>query len=137
MTYLCSLLELPRSYPSGLLLGMSAHTLVRVATAEIETAIGPMIAAASETHLLLFEFPRRRMIETQLDRVRRAHDCELAPGESPDTARGVLCRASARFYRAASRARHSVSDSRLVCTPGDPVRHDDDVRPARRFDRAA
>jgi AraC family transcriptional regulator of adaptative response/methylated-DNA-[protein]-cysteine methyltransferase len=62
---------------------MSANALVHVATAEIETAIGPMIAAASDTHLLLFEFPRRRMIDTQLDRVRRAHDCELAPGESP------------------------------------------------------
>ena len=42
-----------------------------------------MIAAASDTHLLLFEFPHRRMIDTQLDRVRRAMDCELAPGESP------------------------------------------------------
>ena len=62
---------------------MSANTLLHVATAEIETAIGPMIAAASDTHLLLFEFPRRRMIDTQLERVRRAHDCELAPGESP------------------------------------------------------
>jgi AraC family transcriptional regulator of adaptative response/methylated-DNA-[protein]-cysteine methyltransferase len=62
---------------------MTASTQLRVATAEIETPIGPMLAAASDTHLLLFEFPRRRMIDTQLDRVRRAHDCELAPGESP------------------------------------------------------
>lgn len=42
-----------------------------------------MIAAASDSHLLLFEFPHRRMIDTQLDRVRRAHHCELEPGESP------------------------------------------------------
>ena len=62
---------------------MTLPTLLRVATSEIETPIGPMLAAASETHLLLFEFPRRRMIDTQLDRVRRAHECELAPGESP------------------------------------------------------
>ncbi|HKW46493.1 MAG TPA: methylated-DNA--[protein]-cysteine S-methyltransferase [Gemmatimonadaceae bacterium] len=62
---------------------MTAPTLLRVATSEIETPIGPMLAAASDTHLLLFEFPRRRMIDTQLERVRRAHDCELAPGESP------------------------------------------------------
>lgn len=62
---------------------MTARTLLQVATSEIETPIGPMLAAASDTHLLLFEFPRRRMIETQLDRVRRAHDCDLAPGESP------------------------------------------------------
>ena len=54
-----------------------------VVTTEIETPIGPMIAAASETHLLLFEFPHRRMIDTQLDHVRRAVGCELAPGDSP------------------------------------------------------
>jgi len=51
---------------------MTTDTRLRVATAEIETPIGPMIAAASDTHLLLFEFPHRRMI-----------DCELEPGESP------------------------------------------------------
>jgi len=62
---------------------MTTDTRLRVATAEIETPIGPMIAAASDTHLLLFEFPHRRMIDTQLDRVRRAIDCELEPGESP------------------------------------------------------
>jgi AraC family transcriptional regulator of adaptative response/methylated-DNA-[protein]-cysteine methyltransferase len=51
-------------------------------TADIETPIGRMIGAASDSHLLLFEFPHRRMIDTQLDRVRRAHQCELEPGES-------------------------------------------------------
>jgi AraC family transcriptional regulator of adaptative response/methylated-DNA-[protein]-cysteine methyltransferase len=50
---------------------------------EIETPIGAMLAAASESQLLLFEFPHRRMIDTQLDRVRRAVGCELVPGESP------------------------------------------------------
>ena len=50
---------------------------------EIDTAIGEMLAAATETQLLLFEFPHRRMIDTQLDRVRRAVGCELVPGESP------------------------------------------------------
>ena len=50
---------------------------------EIETPIGAMLAAASETQLVLFEFPHRRMINTQLDRVRRAVGCELEPGESP------------------------------------------------------
>ena len=62
---------------------MTAQSVVQVATTEIDTPIGPMIAAASETHLLLFEFPHRRMIDTQLERVRRAVDCELAPGDSP------------------------------------------------------
>ena|SRR5437763_13411353 len=50
---------------------------------EIETPIGDMLAAANDTHLLLFEFPHRRMIGTQLDRVKRAVGCELVPGESP------------------------------------------------------
>jgi AraC family transcriptional regulator of adaptative response/methylated-DNA-[protein]-cysteine methyltransferase len=50
---------------------------------EVETPIGDMLAAASETQLVLFEFPHRRMIDTQLDRVRRAVGCELVPGESP------------------------------------------------------
>lgn len=50
---------------------------------EIDTPIGEMLAAANDTQLLLFEFPHRRMIDTQLDRVRRAVGCELVPGESP------------------------------------------------------
>jgi AraC family transcriptional regulator of adaptative response/methylated-DNA-[protein]-cysteine methyltransferase len=50
---------------------------------EIETPIGAMLAAATATQLLLFEFPHRRMIDTQLDRVRRAVGCELVPGDSP------------------------------------------------------
>jgi AraC family transcriptional regulator of adaptative response/methylated-DNA-[protein]-cysteine methyltransferase len=50
---------------------------------EIDTPVGEMLAAATETQLLLFEFPHRRMIDTQLDRVRRAVGCELVPGESP------------------------------------------------------
>jgi AraC family transcriptional regulator of adaptative response/methylated-DNA-[protein]-cysteine methyltransferase len=50
---------------------------------EVETPIGGMLAAASETQLVLFEFPHRRMIDTQLARVRRAIGCELVRGESP------------------------------------------------------
>jgi AraC family transcriptional regulator of adaptative response/methylated-DNA-[protein]-cysteine methyltransferase len=56
---------------------------MRVVFNEIETPIGAMLAAASETELMLFEFPHRRMIDTQLDRVRRSVGCELEPGESP------------------------------------------------------
>jgi AraC family transcriptional regulator of adaptative response/methylated-DNA-[protein]-cysteine methyltransferase len=57
--------------------------MTRVHTAEIDTPIGPMLAAATATQLVLFEFPHRRMIDTQLGRVRRLMDCELTPGESP------------------------------------------------------
>jgi AraC family transcriptional regulator of adaptative response/methylated-DNA-[protein]-cysteine methyltransferase len=66
-----------------LVLGMIASPIMHVATTEIGTPIGSMIAAATDMHLVLFEFPHRRMIDTQLDRVRRAMQCELAPGESP------------------------------------------------------
>lgn len=56
---------------------------MHVNVSEIDTPIGAMLAAASETQLVLFEFPHRRMIDTQLDRVRRAVGCELQPGDSP------------------------------------------------------
>jgi len=50
---------------------------------EIETPIGGMVAAATETHLLLLEFAHRRMLDEQLARVRRALGCEFLKGESP------------------------------------------------------
>jgi len=56
---------------------------VRVHVAEIETPIGEMIAAASDTHLLLLEFSNRRILETQLERVKRAMTCMFDRGESP------------------------------------------------------
>src|SRR5512143_582827 len=57
--------------------------LVRAYVADIETPIGSMVATATETHLLLLEFSHRRMLGTQLDRVRRALDCVFERGESP------------------------------------------------------
>ena len=42
-----------------------------------------MIAAANETHLLLFEFARRNLFDAQLERVKRAFDCDFARGDSP------------------------------------------------------
>lgn len=42
-----------------------------------------MVAAATETHLLLLEFAHRRMLGEQLARVRRALGCEFLNGESP------------------------------------------------------
>jgi len=56
---------------------------MHVSVTEIDTPIGKMLAAASDSQLVLFDFPHRRMIDTQLDRVRRAVDCELEPGDSP------------------------------------------------------
>src|SRR5207344_933265 len=45
--------------------------------AEIETPVGIMVASASETHLLLLEFAHRKLLDAQLERVRRGLDCVL------------------------------------------------------------
>jgi len=51
--------------------------------AEVPTPLGEMIAVASDTHLLLLEFAHRRMLETQLARVRRTVGCTFEDGETP------------------------------------------------------
>ena len=56
---------------------------VRAFTRRIDTPIGEMIVAATDTHLLMFEFEHRRMYPSQLELVRRAANCELEDGESP------------------------------------------------------
>jgi len=60
---------------------MPESTIVHVA--EIDTPIGEMLAAASDTHLVLLEFSHRHMLETQLERVSRAFDCVFERGDSP------------------------------------------------------
>lgn len=49
----------------------------------VATPIGELVAAATDTHLVLLEYERRRMYEEQLQRVRTAFTCELERGESP------------------------------------------------------
>jgi AraC family transcriptional regulator, regulatory protein of adaptative response / methylated-DNA-[protein]-cysteine methyltransferase len=61
---------------------MSQPTII-AHVAKIQTPIGLMVASATDTHLLLLEFSNRRLLDTQLDRVRRAMDCDFQPGESP------------------------------------------------------
>lgn len=51
--------------------------------AEIDTAIGDMVAAATETHLLLLEFAHRRTLDRQLDHATRATGARFEPGDSP------------------------------------------------------
>jgi AraC family transcriptional regulator of adaptative response/methylated-DNA-[protein]-cysteine methyltransferase len=65
--------------------------------AEVETPIGEMIAAASDTHLLLLEFGHRRMLETQLERVRGALGCVFERGDSPIVA--MLRRQLDEYFR--------------------------------------
>jgi AraC family transcriptional regulator of adaptative response/methylated-DNA-[protein]-cysteine methyltransferase len=44
------------------------------------TPLGPMLAAATDEGLCLLEFHDRRMLETQITRVRTLLDCEIVPG---------------------------------------------------------
>jgi AraC family transcriptional regulator of adaptative response/methylated-DNA-[protein]-cysteine methyltransferase len=49
----------------------------------IETPIGPMAAGATEKALCLLEFADRRLIEAQLETVKKRFEISLLPGESP------------------------------------------------------
>ena len=51
--------------------------------AEMHTAVGDMVALASDTHLYMFEFARRHMFDAQMERVRRFAGSEPVRGESP------------------------------------------------------
>lgn len=61
-----------------------------------------MIAAANDTHLLLFEFARRHLFDAQLDRVKRAFHCEFVMGDTPVI--GSLRRQLDEYFRAERRA---------------------------------
>lgn len=48
----------------------------------MKTPLGPMIAAASERHLLLLEFVDRRMLESQISRLEKLCDAPFVPGDN-------------------------------------------------------
>lgn len=54
-----------------------------VTVTRIETPLGPVLAGASDDGVCLLEFVDRRMIETQLERVRRLFKAVPVPGTSP------------------------------------------------------
>jgi AraC family transcriptional regulator, regulatory protein of adaptative response / methylated-DNA-[protein]-cysteine methyltransferase len=56
-------------------------SLIRLAW--METPVGPLVAGAIGDALVMLEYPDRRMLETQLDTLRRRFGRPLAPGESP------------------------------------------------------
>jgi len=56
------------------------HELVKVT--RIPTPLGPMLAGATGEGICLLEFVDRRMLETQLRRIRKAFKAELVPGAS-------------------------------------------------------
>ena len=53
-----------------------------LAIARVPTELGPMVAAADDRALHLFEFADRRMLETQLAILRRRLGCVFAPGRN-------------------------------------------------------
>jgi len=55
----------------------------RIFRLRVKTGIGPMMAGATETHLVMLEFEHRRMYDVQLERVRRALSGEFVQGTSP------------------------------------------------------
>lgn len=79
----------------------------------IETPIGEMMAGATDTHLVMFEFEHRRMYNTQIERLRAALGAELVPGESPVF---DLLRDQLDDYFAAKRGDFTVP----LLTPGTP-----------------
>ncbi|HTX68822.1 MAG TPA: methylated-DNA--[protein]-cysteine S-methyltransferase [Thermoleophilia bacterium] len=67
--------------PPGTAAAAPDGSLIRLAW--LETPVGPLIAGATEDTLVMLEYPDRRMIETQLDTLRRRFGRPLAPGASP------------------------------------------------------
>ncbi len=53
-----------------------------VVTTRILSPLGPMVAAATEEGVCLLEFADRRMLETQIRRLRKLLDARFAPGEN-------------------------------------------------------
>jgi AraC family transcriptional regulator of adaptative response/methylated-DNA-[protein]-cysteine methyltransferase len=86
---------------------------LRVAYRGIDTPIGEMIAGATDTHLVLFEFEHRRMYGAQLDRLRAALDCEFVEGE---TSVHDMLRAELDEYFAGTRREFTVP----LLVPGTP-----------------
>ena len=71
--------------PPGAAAAAPDGSLIRLAW--LETPVGPLVAGATDRTLVLLEYPDRRMLETQLDTLRRRFGRPLAPGESPIFAR--------------------------------------------------
>ncbi len=91
--------------------GSKDRQVVRVA--RISTPLGPMLAGATEDGVCLLEFADRRMLETQLARLRRSLDAEIVPGRSELLA--MLAEQLAEYFE----RRRRTFDVPLL-TPGTP-----------------
>lgn len=54
-----------------------------ITVSRIETPLGPMLAGAAEEGICLLEFVDRRMIETQIARLKKLFKAALVPGQGP------------------------------------------------------
>lgn len=54
-----------------------------ISITRMETPLGPMLAGATAEGICLLEFTDRRMLETQLERLRKYLKAEILPGNSP------------------------------------------------------
>ena len=53
----------------------------------LESALGPLLAAATARAVVLLEFTERRMLETQFDILRRRFKAPIVPGDNPHLAK--------------------------------------------------
>lgn len=54
-----------------------------ITISRILTPLGPMLAGATENGICLLEFTDRRMLETQISRLKKLLNAEMTPGNSP------------------------------------------------------
>jgi len=88
-----------------------------VTVKRIPTPLGPMLAGATDDGICLLEFVDRRMLETQLERLRRRLGAEILPGASPHFA--VLERQIGEYFAGTRR----VFDLPIV-SPGTPFQEE-------------
>jgi AraC family transcriptional regulator of adaptative response/methylated-DNA-[protein]-cysteine methyltransferase len=85
----------------------------RIHYAAVATPIGEMIAAAMDSHLVMFEFEHRRMYASQVRRLRELFGAEPEPGDSPVIAQ---LRSELAEYFAGDRREFTVP----LSAPGSP-----------------
>ncbi len=60
----------------------AARDQTRVVVNRVSTPLGAMVVGATDTHLCLLEFGERRMLQTQIERLRKYLDASFAPGDN-------------------------------------------------------
>jgi AraC family transcriptional regulator of adaptative response/methylated-DNA-[protein]-cysteine methyltransferase len=61
--------------------GRARRSAAEVVITMIESPLGPLLAGASEAGICLLEYTDRRMLETNLARMRKQFDCAVVPGK--------------------------------------------------------